>query len=78
MLNYIHDFGGIAADHHKATLHFNKIHTLLWRLGLKEAAHKASPLAQVMTWLGLWFDTIEMSVKIPLEKLQDTLRLVED
>ena len=77
-LNYIDDFGGIAGDHHTATHHFHMLQSLLLHLGLKEAAHKASPPAQVMTWLGLQFDTIEMSVTIPLEKLQDTLRLVED
>ena len=31
-----------------------------------------------MTWLGLQFNTIKMSVTIPLAKLQDTLQLVED
>ena len=65
-------------DHHTATRHFHMFQSLLQCLGLKEAAHKASPTAQVMTWLGLQFDTSEMSVTIPLAKLQDTLQLVED
>ena len=78
MLNYIDDFGGIAGNHDTATLHFHMLQTLLRSLGLKEAAHKASPPAEAMTWLGLRFDTVEMTVTIPPEKLQDTVRLVED
>ena len=31
-----------------------------------------------MTWLGLQFNTVEMSVTIPPEKLKDTLWLVDD
>ena len=75
VLNDIDDLGGIAMDHHTATCHFL---ILLRCRGLKEAAYKASHAAQAMTWLGLWFNTIEMSVTIPLEKLMDTLRLVEE
>ena len=45
VLNYIDDFGGLAGDHDTATLHFHLLQTLLRRLGLKEAAHKASPPA---------------------------------
>ena len=63
-LNYIDNFGGIAGDHDMATLHFHMLQTLLQHLGLKEAAHKASPPAQAMTWLDLRFDTIEMIVTI--------------
>ena len=61
MLNYIQDFGGIAGDHDKATLHLHTLHTLLHHLGLKEAAHKASPPVQAMIWLDLQFDTVEMT-----------------
>ena len=58
--------------------HFHILQTLFWRIGLKEAAHKASPPAQAMTWLGLQFDTVEMTVTFPSEKLQNTFQLVED
>ena len=78
MLNYIDDFGGITVDHHTATHHFHMLQSLLQHLSLKEAAYKASPLAQAITWLRPWFTTIEMSVTIPQEKFKDTLQLVED
>ena len=65
-------------DHHTATHHFHMLQSLLQHLGLNEAAHKTSPPAQAMTWLGLLFNTVKMSVTIPQEKLKDTLRLVED
>ena len=78
VLNYIDDFGGIAGDHHMATLHFHMLQTLLRCLGLKEAYHNASHPAQAMTWLSLRFDTVEMTVTMPPEKLQDTLWFIED
>ena len=78
MVNCIDDFGGAATDHHTSTQNFHMFQNLLQCLGLKEAAHKASPPDQAMTWLGIWFNTVEMSVTIPQEKLKDTFQLVED
>ena len=77
-LNYIDDCGGIAGDHHTATRHFHMLQSQLQCLGLKDAALKAYTQAQAMTWLGLWFDTIEMSVTNPPAMVQDTLRVIED
>ena len=54
------------------------LHGLLEHLGLKEVLHKASAPAQTMTWLGLHFNTVDMTVSIPQEKMQDTLWLVEE
>ena len=78
MLHYIDDFGGVATVHHTTTQHFHMLQSLLQFLSRKDAAPKASPSAQAMTWLGLWFNTVEMSITIPQEKLMDTLWLVED
>ena len=78
VLNYIDQFGGVAADHHTATQYFHMLQSLLQHLELKEAAHKASPPTQTMTWLGLWFNTVEMSVTILQENRQDMLQLVKD
>ena len=42
-----------------------------YTLGLQEAHLKASPLSQVMVWLGFQFDTLSMTVTLPLKKLMD-------
>ena len=78
MLNYIDDFGGVTAESHTATQHFHMLQSLLQHIGLKETAHKASPPTQAMTWQGLQFNTVKMSVTIPQENLKDILRLIED
>ena len=50
ILSYIDDFGGIAMDQATAATHFNNLSNILARLGLQEAAHKASPLRRL--WCG--------------------------
>ena len=45
------------------------LHDTLENLGLKEAIHKASLPVQVMTWLGLQFDMVNITVTIPKDKL---------
>lgn len=47
-------------------------------LGLVEAKHKASPPFKVMVWLGLYVDTINMTITIPQEKLAKSTRLVAE
>ena len=76
LLNYIDDFGGVASTEAEATSHFNSLCDLLKHLGLQEAAHKAHPPLQVMTWLGLNFDAISMTVTIPEDKMSDTMQLI--
>ena len=47
-------------------------------LELVEAKHKVCPPSQVMVWLGLRFDTINMTVSIPDGKLAEISTLVAD
>ena len=58
-------------DQATAATHFNNLRILLARLGLHEAAHKASPPYQVMVWLGLHLDTAAMTVFLPQAKLSE-------
>ena len=46
--------------------HFGHFQDLLTTLGLDEAKHKASPPSQRMIWLGLQFDSIEMTILMRL------------
>ena len=65
-------------DQATAATHFNKLKSLLARLGLQEVAHKASlpPTSQVMEWLVLQFDTVAMTVSLPQDKLSEIQLLV--
>ena len=73
VLSYIDDFGGVATD--QAT-HFTNLRSLLAKLGIREAVHKASPPFQVMVWLSLQFDTVAMTVSLPQDKLAEIQLLV--
>ena len=51
------------------------LQAILEKLGLDEAKHK-SPPSQVMVWLGLHFDTVNITVSIPYDKLVEVSALV--
>ena len=77
-MNYIGDFGRVATDEQTAMHHVSLLHGLLKCLDLREALHKASSPARVMPWLGLHFNTVDIMVSIPQEKLQEMLQLVKE
>ena len=74
---YVDDQAGVQKDKETATAAFQRAQTLLRELGLQEASHKAQPPTQKMKWLGIVFDTVNMEMSIPGEKIQETLALVE-
>ncbi len=75
---YIDDFAGAAPSKDQAQQDFLSMRALLLALGLAEAQHKASPPSQKMTWLGLEYNTLDMTMSIPPAKLKETLLLVRD
>jgi len=78
VLCYVDDFAGVAPCKKSATTAFSKLQALLDTAGLQEAKHKASPPTQVLVWLGIEFDTVEMTISIPHDKLTAIRDLVED
>ena len=77
ILNYIDNFwGGLNSDLTTATDHFTKLQGLLAHLGLREASHKATAPATSMVWLGLLFDSMDMTVTLPPNKLTEVLDLI--
>ena len=75
-INHIDDFGGAGAPdqaHHACqTLKF-----LLSELGLMDSPEKESLPATRMVFLSLLYDTIEMMVRVPEDKLMEIVSLVE-
>lgn len=50
---------------------------LLHRLGLPVAEHKVQPPSNKITWLGVTFDTLSMTLYICKEKVQETIKLIQ-
>ena len=78
ILNDIDNFGRVTITKEDAQSHFHHIQDILDDLGLVGAKHKASPPSQAMTWLGLSFDAVSISITIPPSKLADIATLVSD
>ena len=70
-VNYCDDFGGVEQTMHKATASYSALGSLLLDLGVSEAADKACAPATTMVFLGVHFDTVEMVMSVPQEKLQE-------
>ena len=71
---YIDDFGGAEKDKIKAEAALSSLQNTLMDLGLDEAKHKVCKPTQLMIWLGILFDTINMTMSIPKQKLQDIMK----
>ena len=74
---YIDDFGGAEADENTAERALTVLQTLFEELGVQENLAKVCRPAQVLTWLGIQFDTLQMTMSLSQEKLveiADTLR----
>ena len=66
---YIDDFGGAEKDKIKAEAALSSLQNTLMDLGLDEAKHKVCKPTQLMIWLGILFDTINMTMSIPKQKI---------
>ena len=69
--NYSDDFGGCEQSEERALLSFNAMGELLKLLGLTESEEKAVPPSQVMTYLGLEFDSKTMELRVNSEKCNE-------
>ena len=69
-LNYSDDIGGGEQTLERATVSFNALGDLLIDLGLDESKSKAHPPSTSMPYLGILFDTKQMRMSIPPEKMR--------
>ena len=74
-LVYIDDFLGVAPSHEAATSGFHRLGDIFMELGVKESDHKAISPTTKITWIGVEFDTIDMMIRVPPQKIADTLQL---
>ena len=74
-LAYIDDLAGVHEDPITANKGFLRTCLLLHELGLQEAREKATAPSTSMTWLGIHFDTVAMTMSIPTVKIQECLTI---
>ena len=68
---YIDDFGGAEQDHLQATQAFETLQGVLHEVGLDVAPHKTCPPSDSMVWLGILVNSSEMTLSIPITKLEE-------
>lgn len=68
---YLNDFGGCHPSLHQANNTYHRFLQLTKQLGLELSPHKCCPPATSVEWLGYKVDSINMSITIPREKLQE-------
>ena len=75
---YIDDFGGGKKTESKASAALRALQGTLVELGLKEATKKICFPSQCMIWLGIIFNTLDMTMSIPVQKMKDIMLCLED
>ena len=71
VVNYSDDLGGVETELDRALESFNTLKVLMDDLGLEESAKKAEAPAQKMVYLGVMFDTVNMEMRVPPDKLAE-------
>ena len=66
---YLDDFGGAEASVIRADAALDELQAIMGELGVVEAAKKVCRPAQCMIWLGIRFDTRDMTMRIPDGKM---------
>ena len=72
---YVDDFAGVHSTYMEAVAAFADFESLCSTLGLKIAPEKSTFPATHMEWLGFMFNTVDMTITIPPDKLQDIQEL---
>ena len=70
---YIDDFGGVEPKHDRADKALTALQGIMDLLGVEQAQSKICPPTQQMIWLGIYFDTLAMSMSIPKEKMEEIM-----
>ena len=75
---YINDFGGAESSEPRASEALSALQTIMNALGVAQAESKICLPSQIMTWLGILFNTLEMSMAIPARKMEEIMVCLED
>lgn len=69
--NYSDDLGGVERTMERAMASYNKLNWLLSDLGLEESVSKAEAPTTCITYLGVQFDSVQMTMSVPPEKVTE-------
>ena len=69
--NYSDDLGGVEKTMDRAMASYQKLSWLLADLGLDESVKKAEPPTTCITYLGVQFDSVMMTMSVPPEKVTE-------
>ena len=75
---YIDDFGGAEGTEPKADQALTALQDIMHDLGMVQAQAKICTPSQVMVWLGILFNTKEMYMAIPEEKMGEIMLCLEE
>ena len=75
---YLDDFGGAERTHAEAATAMATLQGIMRDLGLQEAVHKACGPAQQLTWLGLLYDSVRMTITILPPKMQEIMLMLRE
>ena len=75
---YIDDFGGGEATESEAKKALQTLQEIFGELGMMEAEKKICEPSQVMTWLGIEFNTLEMTMSLPERKITEVASCVRE
>lgn len=76
ILNYLDDLAG-AEKRENALFAYNCLGSVLLKCGFEEASDKASPPSEIMTFLGVLFNSLTMTVEVTPERLLEIKKLIE-
>ena len=76
--NYLDDLRGLSLDYDDACAGYYCLGALLSLLGVEESYHKRQPPTQTPRCMGLDFDTVQLTVAVPQDKLVAIRSLVQD
>ena len=76
ILNYLDDLAG-AERKENAIFAYNCLGTVLQKCGFEESVEKASPPSEIMSFLGVLFNTLTMTMEITPERLIEISSLLE-
>ena len=74
---YLDDFGGAEPSFDRADQALRTLQNIMGELGVAEATHKVCTPTQQMVWLGIYYDTVAMSMSIPKLKMEQVMTILE-
>ena len=73
---YLDDFGGAEPSYDRARAALQKLQDIMQDLGVQEAKHKTCGPTRCMVWLGLLYNSQNMTISIPQTKMEEVMEML--